>query len=249
MDFGLVCSPWIHCQLIRYHLEYEAARDPKKAPLVNEIVSTCYIDDLFTGSNSRVEAKRKSEQLFEIFQTARYPLRKWNTNSAGLAEHIKSIVPFPDVCIHHAKKDAKLLGIWWNQTDDTIGVLVHKALDALRASPSKRTLLKVIASLFDPLGLVSFATIKAKILLQKLWLKNRDWDDELSSEELTEYDEVRNTFQKLENFTIERAFTKKNEEPTTRELHTFCDASLAALGFLHSAASALVAAMPARDAP
>ena len=134
MDFRLVCSPWIHCQLIRYHMECEAAKDPNKAPLVNEIVNTFYIDDLITGSNFRVEAKNKTKQLFEISKAARYPLRKWTTNSE-LAEYTKSIVPFPDVCIHHAEKETKLLGIRWNQIDDTIGVLVHKAFDALRAPP------------------------------------------------------------------------------------------------------------------
>lgn len=115
LDFGLVCSPWIHCQLIRHHLEREAVDDPDKAPLINEIIDTYYIDDLFSGANARVEAKRKIQQLFEIFQAAKYPLRKWNTNSKELANHIKSVVPFPDVSINHDCERAKVLGIKWNQ--------------------------------------------------------------------------------------------------------------------------------------
>ena len=38
---------------------------------------------------------------------------------------------------------------------------------------------KKIAKVFDPLGLISPAIIKEKMLLQMLWSRGYDWDDEL----------------------------------------------------------------------
>ena len=47
---------------------------------------------------------------------------------------------------------------------------------------SKRAFLKVIARLFDPLGLLVPYIVRAKMLLQKLWIAGCDWDEEIDEE-------------------------------------------------------------------
>ena len=45
--------------------------------------------------------------------------------------------------------------------------------------PPKRNVLKEIAAVFDPLGLVSPILLKGKVFLQSLLRKHIDWDDSI----------------------------------------------------------------------
>jgi len=47
---------------------------------------------------------------------------------------------------------------------------------------TKREILSGILRLFDPLGLLSPITIKAKLLMQQTWTLNISWDNALPEE-------------------------------------------------------------------
>ncbi|GBP02047.1 hypothetical protein EVAR_88437_1 [Eumeta japonica] len=53
--------------------------------------------------------------------------------------------------------------------------------------PTKRQVLKIVMSLFDPLGLASPVTTKAKQLLQEIWRRGTGWDDEIDQDLATQY--------------------------------------------------------------
>jgi len=48
---------------------------------------------------------------------------------------------------------------------------------------TKREVLKESAKVFDPLGLLSPVTVKAKIFMQSLWQCSLDWDEPLSDKD------------------------------------------------------------------
>ena len=47
---------------------------------------------------------------------------------------------------------------------------------------TKQNVLRKVATIFDPLGLVWPYVIVAKILLQELWMRGYDWNDEVRDE-------------------------------------------------------------------
>lgn len=51
--------------------------------------------------------------------------------------------------------------------------------------PTKRSVFSLISKLFDPLGLLAPVTIRAKILMQKLWELKLQWDDPLPEDKVT----------------------------------------------------------------
>ena len=60
----------------------------------------------------------------------------------------------------------KTFGIPWSYREDN---LVN--FDHLDTVPTKREVLKVVARIFDPLGLVSLVTFYGKVFFQELWME------------------------------------------------------------------------------
>jgi hypothetical protein len=70
------------------------------------------------------------------------------------------------------------LGLLWNPKTDNLQV--RSSLTQRQPTdfePTKRKVLAITASIFDPLGLLSPTVIAYKIFLQKLWQDKLQWDD------------------------------------------------------------------------
>ena len=88
----------------------------------------------------------------------------------------------------------------------------------------KRGILSFISSIFDPLGMIAPAILEPKLIIQKLWKLNVDWDDELLFELKQRWEEWKETLQDLPSIDID--FT--NEQRL--QLHVFADVSNNAYG-------------------
>jgi hypothetical protein len=66
-------------------------------------------------------------------------------------------------------------------------------------TPTKRSVLRATASIYDPLGLLSPVIIQCKILLSQLWQIKVNWDDQLTR--------------------VERTLAKTATQTTDRQLH------------------------------
>ena len=73
----------------------------------------------------------------------------------------------------------KTLGVLWCPMDDVFKFQVN--LPGKSHNRTKRSFLKKIATLFDPLGLLSPYTVRAKFLLQEMWASGVDWDEPIST--------------------------------------------------------------------
>jgi hypothetical protein len=75
-----------------------------------------------------------------------------------------------------------MLGLLWNPHHEQLQVKSNftqeQATDS--TASTKRKVLATIASIFDPLGLLSPAVIAYKTFLQKLWQDKLQWDELLT---------------------------------------------------------------------
>jgi hypothetical protein len=90
-----------------------------------------------------------------------FTLRKWSSNHPALLEHLppeefkrKLLLSFGDEDI------IKTLGLLWNFTTDKLMFCVQVNQDN---TSTKRSVLRAIASIYDPLGLLSPVIILCKI--------------------------------------------------------------------------------------
>ena len=94
---------------------------------------------------------------------------------------------------------------------------------------TKHNFLKKIAALFDPLGFLSPFTIRAKVLMQELWIHGLDWDEKLPKELSTKIALWFGELVLLPTIKVQRCLQLKRQVRLV-SLHVFADASEEAYG-------------------
>jgi hypothetical protein len=84
-------------------------------------------------------------------------------------------------------------------------------------------MLKCMAALFDPLGLVDPYRIRAWILFQKSWVRKEDWDSPLDEDLAMEWSSWKKELQQLDIIQVDRHLGMSTRDET--DLHVFSDAS------------------------
>ncbi|GFQ83679.1 uncharacterized protein TNCT_429561 [Trichonephila clavata] len=96
------------------------------------------------------------------------------------------------------------------------------------ASYTKRDVLSVIARLYDPLGLIGPVISKAKIFLQKLWLRKLNWEECLPEAIASDWLNFVSSLKALEELKIDRYLLTDSYEKLM--LLGYADASESAYG-------------------
>ena len=206
VPFGINSSPFLLAATIQTHLE------KKGTPEALQIRDDIYVDNLITGADSQEMAKLFYTKAKDIFKDASMNLRDWKSNSM----EFNNSIPLEDKIFD---EDTKVLGINWKSGQDTLHVIA-KRFNEMEPAVTKRQVLTTIASLFDPLGLLSPATIEMKLFLQKLWINGQQWDDELSDSLKDEWKTITAKTVNLDDIAIPRFIGSE-----LLELLCFCDAS------------------------
>ena len=85
--------------------------------------------------------------------------------------------------------DLKILGLKWEKRSDTFVFELSQLIDSFhKTAATKRSVLGLIARIFDPVGIISPVTTPLKVFLQKLFRERIGWDETLPkclSDELT----------------------------------------------------------------
>ena len=119
-----------------------------------------------------------------------------------------------------------VLGLAWNPHKGHMHIVVGEKLiheDSWKFT--KRKVLSLVSSVFDPLGWVSPLTVHGKIFLQTLWKERMDWDQTLNDEQIRAIPDILIDFQRVDEFSFPQHIIHDNSE-----LHIFVDASSRAYG-------------------
>lgn len=245
--FGLRPSPAILGSTIDHHLHFYNDQNPE---IVDILKNSLYVDDLVSGAQNDDKAFNIYKVAKKIMLEGGFNLRKWNSNSSTLVEMITNVEkkvessstttqpPVMEEDLSYAKasigqqpnatedKLVKVLGILWDTDSDEFVFSLSALATYARSLPTtKRTVLKVTAKVFDPIGFLTPFTIKMKALFQDLCTEKLDWDDELDGNLQSKWNTILSELDNLDNVRIPRCYNTSTPAPTKIELHGFSDAS------------------------
>ena len=86
---------------------------------------------------------------------------------------------------------------------------------------TKRELLSLLCSIFDPLGIVSPCVAEPKLIMQELWKRKVDWAEELSSGLKYRFQKWLSQLRYIPRIFINRYYGIDTHTETA-ELHFFC---------------------------
>ena len=139
-----------------------------------------YVDDLLRSVATEDAAVRLVSQLCSLFKQGRFQLTKWLSNNRNVLASIPVAERSTSTALDlNPDLTERVLGVLWNVNRDLFGV---KVCATLPASLTRRRVLSVICSLYDPLGVATPVVIVAKILLLELCRKGLSWDETIPRE-------------------------------------------------------------------
>ena len=188
------------------------------------------MDDSMDSVQDETSGIELYRQLSTLWEKAGMHARKWLSNSAAVLEKIPEEDRALEVDLDKGNLPSlKTLGVLLLAKEDVFTFRASAPKESFQLT--KRSYLKKIASLFDPMGFLAPYTIQSKILLQEMWASGYGWDELLDPNlsqkaknwfgELTDLDEIR----------VPRCLRVRTEGMVTSgSLHTFSDASEEAYG-------------------
>ena len=227
--FGAKCSPFVCTYVLRHHAWINAeAFGPE---VVDAINNSFYVDDFLRSFPTISEARDMRVGLTGALSQGGMDLVKWKANHPGILEDgmasEENTITFED-CKELVPQD-KVLGVTYTFEADTF----HFKNPSERWNEyveTKRRLLSMVSSIYDPLGLWSPFVILGKIQFQKSVMEVNGWDSLLPKDIAGSFDAWRKSIPKLQKFKIPRWIATPTTTTTIPEIHIFSDASLEGYG-------------------
>ena len=216
VTYGLTASSYLAIRCL-FQLSYDnESAYPDEADMIRK---QFYVDDFLGGGNSIDEVRNVKQNLTSIFKQAGFELRKWRSNIPEINEKFNDLMSLTD----HPNK---ALGINWNAGTDEFFYSITNLKP--HTEVTKRTILSTTAQLFDPLGLLAPIVIIPKLIIQKIWQLNLNWDESIPMDIHTEWVEFRKKLKGVNGLCVPRFAFRSNY--IAFEIHGFSDASERAYG-------------------
>jgi len=224
--FGAKCSPSI-AQQVRNRNALDFQNDYDQA--CKDIITKHYMDDYLGGAPDISTAVKLIKDVTYVHKAGGFDMRNWISNSPEVLNQITDNTPSKQVTEKNLTEE-RVLGLIWDHKKDifTYNLKFSKSyfelLNNLRR-PTKREILKIAMSIFDPLGFLSNLLISNKILLQAIWDSGIHWDDYITDDQFQIWKALCNSLNKINDFYIPRQLTTLSISHCNVQLHIFCDAS------------------------
>lgn len=190
-----------------------------------------YVDDGLASTAT-------TEEAVEILTNAQKMLAQSNLKLHKIASNDHEIVEsFPVAERAKDLKDLDLeldyiplqrsLGVLWNLKNDCFTFHVTNEQKPF----TRRGVLAIVNSLYDPLGFVAPITMQGKALLRELPTEQKEWDESLPAERVEEWNKWRCSLKNLEQLQIPRCYLPFSQAiAVKKDLCIFSDASTMAKG-------------------
>ena len=176
--FGSASSSFMLNATLHHHLEHYTSA------VAEDMKDNMYVDNVISGRDQETENLHYYQESRSIMTAANFNLRSWASNSPLLrAQTEKDQIADTNTVVN-------ILGLRWDPSHDTL-YLAPKEIAPRQSQPiSKRDVLQLSSRTYDPLGILSPVTVKAKLLIQDLWQQKLEWDKPLPAELETKWNDI-----------------------------------------------------------
>lgn len=227
--FGATSSP--SCANFALRKCAEDNRTQSNIQAVDTVLRNFYVDDCLKSVPSEEEAVSLYQTLLAVCEKGGFRLTKWISNSRAVLSAIPEKDRAKEVKDLNLDRDAlpieRALGLQWCIESDSFRfkiILPDKA-------PTRRNILSLVSSIYDPLGILSPVVLSAKRLLQELCRLKIGWDVLIPEELVREWSAWKTALHQLMDVRVPRCFKPPGfGETVFNQLHHFADASKAGYG-------------------
>ncbi|XP_072164399.1 uncharacterized protein [Diadema setosum] len=220
--FGATSSP--SCAGFALRKTAEDHQSEYDGDAVDTVRKNFYVDDCLKSVKTKEAAIKLIEDLRRLLNEGGFRLTKWMSNERD----VLAAVPEADRAASVSSLDIeelpeeRTLGILWDVQMDAFGFKVN-----VKDKPAtRRGILSVASSLYDPLGFVAPFVLPAKALIQRLCRRGLSWDEPVSAEEEKEWRNWLEDLPTLTDLKINRCIKPEGfQEVASAQIHHFCDAS------------------------
>ena len=222
--FGGTWSP--SCCTYALRRTAEDSKEGYSAEAVETILRNFYVDDCLKSVPTIREATELVKELKKLAAEGGFNLTKWTSNSHKVINEIP---------VHDRSRKAqertledpaedRALGVCWRVGDDSLGFQVQRMEQPL----TKRGILSILSSVYDPLGLASPFVLIARRIVQSLCQEKVGWDDPIPEKEKEQWERWIDGLRDMKRISVPRCI--QPFRPVQMELNHFSDASEVAYG-------------------
>lgn len=218
VTYGMNSSPYLAIKTLSQLAEDEGDSFPQASHALRHHT---YVDDIVTGAETIESALQLQDELIQLLARGGFELRKWASNASQLLQNLPTDHLEPPGFLKDSQQpQLSILGLHWSPDEDAFCYNFKYSQDVV----TKRTILSLIAKLYDPCGFLAPLIMLAKCFMQLLWSKGFDWDEPLPLELKHKWQNLISDIHKnLSSIRIPRTFQLNMS--TRIELHGFSDAS------------------------
>ena len=227
--FGATSSP--ACAMSALNKVADQYEDMFGSEAANFIRRDFYVDDGLTSTTDPESTVQLVKNTIDMCSSGGFELHKFTSNCpevvAGIPE-ARRAKSLEHVDISDRTIVEQTLGIKWNLREDCFYINT----DIAAKPTTRRGILSMVSSLYDPLGWVSPFTLLGKNIVKRLCCDKHDWDEPVPDEVKGLWEEWNSDLTQIADISIPRTYTFSEHSLANSkcEMHHFSDASLDGYG-------------------
>ena len=203
VTFGMACSPYLATRCMK-----DIADNTWLSLAAEAINNHLYMDDLEISNNDAQKLCKIQKEVEVALAERGFKMTKWATNEIELSKNWAD-----------SRKETKVLGMKWDPKKDELSFAWSP--NAVTQNVTMRQFLSEVQQLYDPMGILSPVTVRARMLLQQMFIEKLKWDQRLPERMQAEYKSYIQDLKEVNQVYFPRWVGLKEKF----NLHGFADAS------------------------
>ncbi|XP_069990659.1 uncharacterized protein [Penaeus vannamei] len=193
---------------------------------VTAIIQSFYVDNLLLAHDDKERLIKIIKDLIALCNAGGWHLNQWTANNKDVFKKITELErDAPVASLDLSKGDLpveRTLGVHWSMAEDCFTFKICLGDKPL----THRGVLSIVASIYDPLGMVVPLTLPAEMILQDMCQMQLGWDENMGDKEGARWRKWLEQLPKLSRFKLPRSLVPISfGSIVSYQLHHFADAS------------------------